>query len=244
MLARKALAELIGAALLLVALVGSGIAAERLSPLDPGLQLLVNAVATGVALTAIILAVGPASGAHLNPVVTLADRALGGISTREATAYLGAQVAGGAAGAILANIMFSLPAVELSTRSRSSGGLWLGEAVATFGLVLVVFGVVRSGHPAAAPFAVGAFIGAAVLFTSSTGFANPAVTLARVLTNTFTGIAPGSVPPYVLSQVVGAVAAVVVIRALYPAMGGAVGEVVVPSLADASVGEEVEEVKA
>ncbi|HSH62436.1 MAG TPA: aquaporin, partial [Acidimicrobiales bacterium] len=173
-LVRRSLAEFLGTALLLVAVVGSGISAERLTT-DVGLQLLVNALVSGAVLAAVILAVGPVSGAHLNPVVTLADRVFGGLSNRDAGAYVAAQVTGGVAGTVVANLMFSLPAVELSTRSRSSAGLWLGEVVATFGLALVVFGVVRSGRPTAAPFAVGTYVGAAVLFTSSTSFANPAV---------------------------------------------------------------------
>src|SRR5438270_1775995 len=159
LLMRKALAEFIGTALLLIAVVGSGIAAQTLSPNDTGLELLENAAATAAALMAIILAVGPVSGAHLNPVVTLADRLYGGARTAEAGVYLAAQAVGAVAGAVIANLMFSLPAIELSTRRRSSGGLWLGEVVATFGLLLVVFGVARSGRKGAAPFAVGAYIG-------------------------------------------------------------------------------------
>ena len=228
MLARRALAEFLGTALLLVAVVGSGTAAERLSPGDAGLQLLVNALVSGAALAAVILAVGPVSGAHLNPVVSLADRALGGLAGREAGAYVAAQVTGGAVGTVLANLMFSLPAVELSTKSRSTGGLWLGEVVATFGLALVVFGVVRSGRRSAAPFAVGAYVGAAVLFTSSTSFANPAVTLARTLTDTFSGIAPASVSPFVLAQLAGGLLALAAVPALYPAMAREGGQVVVP----------------
>jgi len=227
MLARRALAELVGTALLLMAVVGSGIAAERLSP-DAGLQLLVNAFVTGAALTAVILTVGPVSGAHLNPVVTLADRGFGGLDTRETGAYVAAQITGGMIGTVVANLMFSLPAVELSTRSRSSGGLWLGEVVATFGLVVVIFGVVRSGRRTAVPFAVGAYVFSALLFTSSTSFANPAVTVARTLSATFTGIAPGSVAPFVLAQVAGGAMALVVIRTLYPAITEAAGDVVVP----------------
>ncbi len=177
-----------------------------------------NAAATAAALVAIILAVGPVSGAHLNPVVTLADRAFGGLSTNDAAAYIGAQVVGGGAGAVVANVIFSLPAVELSTHTRSSGGLWASEVVATFGLLLVVFGVVRSRRAALAPFAVGAYIGGAYFFTSSTSFANPAVTLARTLSNSFAGIAPGSVPAFVVAQLVGAALAVATIRVLYPSM--------------------------
>jgi len=185
-------------------------------------------VATAAALAAIILAVGPVSGAHLNPLVTLADRALGGLSTQEAVAYLGAQFAGGAAGTVVANLMFSLPAVDLSTKVRSTGGLWLGEAVATFGLLLVVFGVVRSGRVSAAPFAVAAYIGAAYWFTSSTSFANPAVTAARTLSDTFAGIAPRSAPAFIAAQVAGAACALLAVRALYPTIAEAAGDVIVP----------------
>jgi len=209
-------AEALGTAMLVAAVVGSGIAAQHLSPVDPGLQLFENAAATAAALVAIILALGPVSGAHLNPLVTLADRVFGGVTSAEAAGYVTAQFVGGAAGAVAANLMYSLPAVELSTHTRSSGALWSSEIVATFGLLLVIFGVVRSGRSTAAPFAVGAYIGAAYFFTSSTSFANPAVTAARVLSNTFAGIAPRSVPPFVLAQVVGAGLAVAAVWVLYP----------------------------
>jgi len=227
-LSRRALAEFLGTALLVMAVVGSGIAAERLSPGDVGLQLLENAAATAAALVAIILAVGPVSGAHLNPVVTLVDRVLGGIGSREAGAYVAGQCAGGVVGAMVANTMYSLPAVELSDTTRSSGGLWLGEVVATFGLVLVIFAVVRSGRASVAPFAVAAYIGGAYFATSSTSFANPAVTAARSLTDTFSGVAWKSVPAFVVAQLAGAVVAVVVVRALYPQVAEAAGDVVVP----------------
>ena len=167
-LGRRLLAELLGTAFLLIAVVGSGIAAASLSPTDAGLALLESAAATGAALVAIILAVGPVSGAHINPVVTLADRIFGGLDTRSAVAYVGAQLVGGAVGTVVANLMFSLPAVNISTTARSGGGLWLAEVVATFGLLLVIFGVVRSGRATAAPFAVGAYIGGAYFFTAST----------------------------------------------------------------------------
>jgi glycerol uptake facilitator-like aquaporin len=215
-LTRRAVAEAVGTGLLVLAVIGSGIAASRLSPGDVGLQLLQNAVATAAALVAIILALGPVSGAHLNPVVTLAIRVAGGVGNREVGAYLLAQLAGGAAGAMVANLMFELPAIELSTQVRSSGGLWLGELVATFGLVLVVLGVARSGWPTAAPFAVAAYIGAAYYFTSSTSFANPAVTLARTLSDTFAGIDPSSVPAFVGAQVVGGGLAVALAQYLHP----------------------------
>jgi arsenate reductase len=168
----RALAECVGTALLVAAIVGSGIMASRLSPGNVGLELFENAVATGAVLVAIILAVGPVSGAHLNPVITLVDRMFHGVSSVAAATYIVAQIAGAVVGAVIANLMFSLPAVEVSTRVRTGGGLWLGE-VATFGLALVVFGVVRSGRSGLAPFAVGAYITGAYFFSSSTSFANP-----------------------------------------------------------------------
>jgi arsenate reductase len=227
-LSRRLAAELVGTALLLIAVVGSGIAASRLSPGDVGLQLLENAGATAAALVAIILAVGPVSGAHLNPVVSLADRVFGGVSTAHAAAYAAVQVLGGIVGVIVANLMFGLPPIEVSTTVRSSSGLWLAEVVATFGLLLVIFGVVRSRRASVAPFAVGAYIGGAYLFTASTSFANPAVTLARTLSDTFTGIAPASVPPFIAAQLAGAVLAIPVIRLLYPSIAELAPDVVVP----------------
>jgi len=225
-LARRATAEAVGTGLLVAAVVGSGIAAERLSPDDVGLQLLENSVATGAALVALILAFGSVSGAHLNPVVSLADRLLGGLTTRELAAYVPAQVLGGCAGAVAANLMFELSAVELSDHTRSSGGLWLGEAVATFGLLVVIFGVVRGGRAATAPFAVGGYIAAAYWFTSSTSFANPAVTVARTLSDTFAGIAPASAPAFVALQLVGGGVAVAFTRFVFPDLRPS--EVVVP----------------
>jgi glycerol uptake facilitator-like aquaporin len=210
------LAEALGTGLLVVAVVGSGIAAERLSPGQPGLQLLVNALATAAALVALLLALGPVSGAHLNPVVSLAARAFGSLDTRELVAYAGAQVAGGVAGTVVANVMFALPPIEASGTSRSGGGLWLAEVVATFGLVLVIFALVRGGRSASAPYAVAAYIGGAYFFTASTSFANPAVTLARTLSDTFAGISPWSAPAFMVAQLIGAGLAVVAIRALYP----------------------------
>ena len=154
-LARRVSAEAVGTALLVAIVVGSGIAAQRLSPGDVGLQLLENSIATGAGLVALILAIGPVSGAHFNPVVTLADRLLGGTSTRDAGAYMVAQVVGGCAGAVVANLMFSLSAVSFSTHTRSSGALWLGEVIATFGLLLVILGIVRAGRSSVAAYAVG-----------------------------------------------------------------------------------------
>jgi glycerol uptake facilitator-like aquaporin len=227
-LTRRAVAEFVGTALLVAVVIGSGIAAQRLSPGDVGLQLFENAAATAAGLIAIILAIGPVSGAHLNPVVSLADAAFGGLDRRELVAYVPAQIAGGIGGAIVANLMFSLPAVEWSTKTRSGGGLWLAEAVATGGLLLVVFGVARSGRSSVAPFAVGAYIGAAYWFTSSTSFANPAVTIGRALTDTFAGISPASVPGFVVAQLVGLAVGVGLLLALYPHVGQAAETVVVP----------------
>ncbi|HEV7207963.1 MAG TPA: aquaporin, partial [Mycobacteriales bacterium] len=179
-LVRKAFAELLGSALLAATVVGSGIAAQRLSPRDVGLQLLENSLVTGAALVALILALGPVSAAF-NPVVTLAERYFGAITSAAAAVYVAAQIAGCCAGAVLANLMFSRPAVALSTHHRSTGGLWLGEVVATFGLVVIIFGVVRAGRGHAVAFAVGSYITAAYWFTSSTSFANPAISIGRTL---------------------------------------------------------------
>jgi arsenate reductase len=166
------------------------------------------------------------SGAHFNPVVSLADRVLGGLSTRELAAYVPAQVFGAGVGAVLANLMFELPAVELSTHTRSSGALWLAEVVATFGLLVVIFGVVRAGRADAAPYAVGGYIAAAYWFTSSTSFANPAVTVGRTLTDTFAGIRPSSAPAFIAMQLVGAALAVALARFLFPDLRAA--DVVTP----------------
>jgi len=221
---RKVFAELLGSALLTATVVGSGIAAQRLSPRDPGLQLLENAVITGSALVALILALGPVSAAF-NPVVTLAERAFGAITSRAAAAFIAAQVIGCCTGAILANLMFALPAVNLSAHSRATGGLWLGEVVATFGLLVVIFGVVRAGRSSLVAFAVGGYITAAYWFTSSTSFANPAISIGRTLSNTFAGIAPSSVPMFVLMQLVGGALAVGAVRVLYPEARDVAGEV-------------------
>jgi arsenate reductase len=228
LLARRALAEALGTAFLVTAVVGSGIAASRLSPGDAGLALLENAVATGVALVAVIAALGPVSGAHLNPVVTLASRVLGGMRSDEALTYVVAQLVGGVAGTVVANMMFSEPAIRLLTTTRSSLALWTSEVVATLGLLLVVFGVARSGRSTAAPFVVGAYITGAYFFTSSTSFANPAVTIARTLSDTFAGIAPGSAPAFIVAQVAAAAVAVPVVRVLYPTPPDVAAEVVVP----------------
>jgi glycerol uptake facilitator-like aquaporin len=223
-LSRQALAEFLGSAGLVTVVIGSGIAAERLSPNDVGLQLLENAIATGAGLVALIPAFGPVSGGHFNPVVTLADRYFGGVTDRQVAAYLPAQVIGGAVGAVVANAMFGLPAVSISTTDRSAGGLWLSEAVATFGLVVLIFALVRAGRAALAPFAVGAYITAAYWWSSSTSFANPMIDLARTLSDTFAGIAPASVPIFLLMQLAGGAAGVAVVAVLYPT---------VPAVADA-----------
>ena len=211
--------------LLVAVVVGSGIFAERLSPNDLGLQLLESSTATGAALVALILAFGAVSGAHFNPVVSLADRLLGGLSTRELAAYVPAQVVGACAGAVIANLMFDLPAVTVSTHERSAGHLWLAEGVATFGLLVVILGVVRGGRASAAPYAVGAYIAAAYWFTSSTSFANPAVTIGRTLTDTFAGIDPTSVPAFIVVQVIGALVAVGLALFIHPDQRG---ELVMP----------------
>jgi glycerol uptake facilitator-like aquaporin len=224
-LARRLLGEFLGTGLLVTAVVGSGIAAARLSPGDVGLQLFENAAATVGALIALILAFGSVSGAHFNPVVTLADRVFGGISTPHAGAYIAAQVAGGLCGSLLANAMFALPTFEASTKTRSGGPLWLGEVVATFGLLLVIFALVRSGRHAITPFAVGAYIGGAYFFTSSTSFANPAVTIGRTITNTFAGIRPSSAPGFIVAQFIGGGIAVGAIWVLYPRMARSPGDV-------------------
>jgi arsenate reductase len=213
-LPRRAVAEGLGTAFLVAVVVGSGIAAARLSPDDVGLQLLENAFATAAGLVALILAFGSVSGAHLNPVVSLVDWRLGGLDRRELGAYVVAQVAGACAGCVLANLMFDLPAIEWSTTTRHGADLWLGEVVATVGLLLVILGTNRTERRAT-PFAVGAYIGAAYFFTSSTSFANPAVTVGRALSDTFAGIAPADVPGFVVAQVVGAVAGLALIRFLF-----------------------------
>ena len=229
--ARAALAEFLGSAGLVVAVVGSGIAAQRLSPGDTGLELLENALATGAALVALILAFGPVSGAHLNPVLTLADRILGGVPTRQVRERLPAQLAGGICGAVLANSMYGLPAVRLSTRHRSSAGLWLSEALATFGLVVLVFSLARSRRAALAPLAVACYIAGAYWWSASTSFANPMIDVSRMLSDTFSGVAPASVPMFVAMQALGGAAGVVAVRALYPDVAAAARDVVVPHAA-------------
>lgn len=215
-LTRRVVAEAVGTGFLVMAVIGSGIMAQRLSPDDVGLQLLENAFATAGALVGLILMFGAVSGAHFNPVVTLTDRWFGTIRTRDAALYIGAQVVGGCIGAMLANLMFELPAIDVSTKTRSSGALWLSEAIATVGLLLVIHGCVRTGRARVVPFAVAAWIGGAYWFTSSTSFANPAVTIARTLSNTFAGIDPSSVPMFVVMQLVGMVVAIAAIWLFFP----------------------------
>ena len=215
-LARRLVAEALGTGLLIVAVIGSGIMASRLSPGDIGLQLFENAFATAGALVGLILMFGAVSGAHFNPVVTITDRLLGTVTTRDASLYVVAQIVGACLGAMLANIMFELPAVDLSTKTRSSGALWVSEIVATVGLLLVINGCVRSGRANVVPFAVGAWIAGAYWFTSSTSFANPAVTIARTLSDSFAGIEPSSAPMFIVMQVVGMVLAFGLIRFFYP----------------------------
>src|SRR4051794_22036557 len=233
-LTRQALAEFLGSAGLVTVVIGSGIAAQRLSPTDVGLELLENALITGAGLVALILAFGPVSGGHFNPVVTLADRVFGGVDNRQVTAYLPAQLAGGVVGAVAANLMFSLDAVNISTHHRSGGGLWLSEALATFGLVVLIFGLVRAGKSALAPFAIGAYITAAYWWSSSTSFANPMIDVSRMLSNTFAGIAPSSVPMFVVMQLIGGAVAVVIVAVLYPNVAAVADEVVVPHEPSAS----------
>ncbi len=213
---RRFVAEALGTGLLVMAIIGSGITAERLSPSDVGLQLLENSAATGAALVALILILGAVSGAHFNPAVTLVARVHGTISTTETGIHIVAQIIGGCAGAVIANLMFDLPAIDFSTQARSSGALWLSEVVATAGLLLVIHGCLRTGRADALPYAVGLWIAGAYWFTSSTSFANPAVTIARTLSDSFAGIEPSSVPMFVVMQLVGVVVAVGLIKVLYP----------------------------
>jgi arsenate reductase len=234
---RRLLAEFTGTALLVTAVVGSGIMATTLSPHDAGLQLLENAVATAFALGALILTFGPVSGAHFNPVVSAADWFLGrrsgtGLTGTDLAGYALVQTAGAIAGSVLANLMFALAPVTFSDKDRAAGHLWLGEVVATTGLLLLIFALARSGRTPVAPAAVGAYIGAAYWFTSSTSFANPAVTIGRAFTDTFAGIAPGSLAGFIAAQLLGLLVGVGLLLVLYPNAGSAAGEVVVAQTAD------------
>jgi arsenate reductase len=229
-LRRRLLAELLGSAFLAALVIGSGIAAQTLSPNDVGLELLENAAATAAGLATIILMFGPVSGGHFNPVVSLADASFGGLRWRDALAYIPVQVAGCGLGAVAANGMFALSAVSVSTHHRASSAHLLSEAIATAGLLLVIFSLARSRRAAAAPAAVGAYIGAAYFFTSSASFANPAITVGRIFSNTFAGIAPGSVPGFILAQLLGGACALLAVRALYPELTPQEAvEVVVPA---------------
>lgn len=228
---RRLAAEYLGSAFLAAIVIGSGVAAQQLSPGNKGLELLQNAIVTGAGLFAIILIFGALSGAHFNPVISFVDAAFGGISWRDAAAYLPAQVAGCITGAVVANVMFSLRAVSISTHDRATGPHLLSEVVATLGLVLVIFALARSGKTAYTPAAVGAYITAAYFFTSSTSFANPAITIGRMFSNTFAGIAPSSAPWFIGAEIVGGIAAVGLIYVLYPGITPAESaDIIVPHL--------------
>ncbi|HXP83720.1 MAG TPA: MIP/aquaporin family protein [Bryobacteraceae bacterium] len=214
-MARRAVAEALGTALLLAAVVGSGIMGERLAGGNVAIALLANTLATGAALVALILAFGPISGAHFNPAVTLADASQGGVSWREVPAYVGAQIAGAFAGVAAAHLMFNQPVFFASRHVRSGGAQLFSEFVATFGLLSIIWGCARRQSSMVA-FAVGAYITAAYWFTASTSFANPAVTLARAASDTFSGIRPADAPGFVLAQLTGAAAATALFRWLAP----------------------------
>jgi glycerol uptake facilitator-like aquaporin len=234
---RRAIAELLGTSLLVTIVVGSGIAAEQLSPGDVGLQLLENSTATVFGLTVLILIFGPVSGAHLNPVVSLADWILGrrsssGLSLPEVGTYVVAQTVGAVSGSVLANAMFDVGST-ISTKERLSQGHLLGEVVATAGLILLIFALARTSRGVLAAPAVGAYIGAGYWFTSSTSFANPAVTVGRMFSDTFAGIAPGAVPGFVLAQFAGAAAGIGLLLILFPTAGRSADDVVIPHRAAA-----------
>jgi glycerol uptake facilitator-like aquaporin len=237
-LSRRLTAEFLGSAFLAAVVIGSGIAAQRLSPGDTGLELLQNAAATAAGLFAVILMFGPVSGAHFNPVVSFADAALGGLSWGDAATYLPAQVAGCITGAAAANLMFAQAAVSISGKHRASGAHALSEVIATAGLILVIFALARAGRSATAPAAVGAYIGTAYWFTSSTSFANPAITIGRMFSDSFAGIAPSSVPVFIAAQLGGGIAGVLIIRFLYPSLtpAQAAGAVVPHETADGAAG--------
>jgi glycerol uptake facilitator-like aquaporin len=213
---RRLVAEFVGSALLAAVVIGSGIAASRLSPDDVGLQLLENALATALGLAVLIAVFVTTSGAHFNPVVSLVDAALGTRPWRDALAYIPVQIAGCLAGAILANLMFDEPAIALSSTDRLSPAHFLAEVVATAGLLLVIFAFARTGRATLIPWSVGAYIGAAYFFTSSTGFANPAITIGRTITDTFAGIAPSSAPGFIAAQLVGGAIGFLAVRWLFP----------------------------
>lgn len=226
-LPRRVASEAIGSALLLATVVGSGIMGERLAGGNVAVALLANTLATGAGLAALILTFGPISGAHFNPAVTVADASQGGLPWREAPVYVVAQILGAFLGVGVANTMFEAPIFFVSQRARTGPGQWLSEAVATFGLLAVIWGCSRR-RSASVPFAVGAYITAAYWFTASTSFANPAVTLARAATDTFAGIRPADVPGFIAAQIVGAAAATLLFRWLVPSLPQRAGDVVVP----------------
>ena len=228
---RRLVAEYLGAGLLAALVIGSGIAAQRLTPADTGLELLYNSAATAAGLFALILMFGPVSGAHFNPIVSFVDASFGGLKWRDAWAYLPAQIAGCFSGAVLANVMFNRAAVSISTHHRATGAHFVSEVVATAGLLLVIFALARTGRGATAPAAVGAYIGAAYWFTSSTSFANPAITVGRMFSKSFAGIAPSSAPAFIAAQLVGGAVGFAVIKLLYPTITPAeASEVIVPRL--------------
>ncbi len=227
-LARRLTAEAVGTSMLLATVVGSGIMGERLSGGNVAVALLANTLATGAILVALILTFGPISGAHFNPAVTLADASQGGMPWREVPGYVLAQVAGAFAGVAAADLMFELPIFFASRKVRAGGAQLFSEFVATFGLLSVIWGCVRLRQKAAVPFAVAAYITAAYWFTSSTSFANPAVTLARSASDTFAGIRPADAPGFVVAQLVGAAAATLLFRWLIPSLPESAAEVVVP----------------
>jgi glycerol uptake facilitator-like aquaporin len=220
-------AEFLGTAFLVAAVVGSGIMAERLANGNAALALLANTIATGAALVALILTFGPISGAHLNPVVSLADAMEGGLAWRETIPYIAAQISGGIAGTIAASAMFGLPLISLSRHDRSGPAQFLSEFIATFGLLCVIWGCSRSRAGMTA-FAVGGYISAAYWFTASTSFANPAVTIARSLTDTFAGIRPADVPGFIVAQIAGGIAATLLFRRLVPGLPSRAKDIVVP----------------
>ncbi|NIJ03362.1 glycerol uptake facilitator-like aquaporin [Paenarthrobacter ilicis] len=235
---RRAIAEFLGTALLVALVVGSGIAAAQLSPNDVGLQLLQNSTATVFGLTVLILMFGPVSGAHFNPVVSIADWFLGrrsgsGLSLPDLGLYILAQTAGAIGGSVLANAMFEV-GTSISTKERATAGHLLAEVVATAGLVLLIFSLAATKRGALAAPAVGAYIGAAYWFTSSTSFANPAVTIGRIFSDTFAGIAPSSVPPFIAVQILGAALGVGLLLLLFPHAGRAADDVVIPHSAEAA----------
>jgi glycerol uptake facilitator-like aquaporin len=214
-LSRRLAAEFLGSGFLVAAVVGSGIMGERLAGGNVAIALLANTIATGAALFVLILSFGPISRAHMNPAVTFADALEGGIAWKDVAPYIAAQCAGAVGGTVLAHAMFSLPLIALSHHTRSGAGQVLSEFVATFGLLSVIWGCSRA-HPGTVPLAVGAYIASAYWFTASTSFANPAVTIARSLSDTFAGIQPSDVLPFVLAQAAGATVATLLFRWLLP----------------------------